>query len=104
MAQIEWAESALSDLDAIADYIAIDNSVAAANFVRDVFDKVQLLEDFPEMCPYAHDLPDQRYRQLSAPPARIFYRIQEEVVYIIYVMRAERHLKLTNLEAADKSK
>ena len=104
MAQIEWAESALADLDAIADYIAIDNSVAAAKFVREVFDKVKLLGDFPEMCPYAHDLPDQRYRHLSIQPVRIFYRVQEDTVYIVYVMRAERHLELMNLEAIDKPK
>jgi toxin ParE1/3/4 len=97
VAQVEWTESALSDLDAIADYIALDNQPAASKFVTEVFNRVELLEDFPEMCPHPHDLPDQRYRHLSIPPARIFYRVEADIVHIIYVMRAEKLLRLSDL-------
>jgi plasmid stabilization system protein ParE len=37
MAEVIWAESALSDLDAIADYIALDNPEAAKGLVQNVF-------------------------------------------------------------------
>jgi hypothetical protein len=36
MAEIIWTESALSDLDAIADYIALDKPEAAHSLVRKV--------------------------------------------------------------------
>jgi hypothetical protein len=36
------------------------------------------------------ELKGTQYRQLVIPPARIFYRAQNEVVYIVYVMRGER--------------
>ena len=34
MAQVIWAEPALNDLDAIADYIALDNPEAARHLVQ----------------------------------------------------------------------
>lgn len=34
MAEVVWAEPALSDLDAIADHIALDNPDAARRLVR----------------------------------------------------------------------
>jgi len=37
MAEIVWTEPALSDLDASADYIALDNPIAAAALVQRVF-------------------------------------------------------------------
>jgi plasmid stabilization system protein ParE len=44
MAQIVWTEPALNDLDAIADYIALENPAAAAELVRRVFAHVEQLE------------------------------------------------------------
>jgi hypothetical protein len=41
MAQIIWTESALQDLNDIAEYIAIENVVAAEQLVETVFAKVE---------------------------------------------------------------
>ncbi|MGJ8657108.1 MAG: type II toxin-antitoxin system RelE/ParE family toxin [Akkermansiaceae bacterium] len=92
----------MSDLDAIADYIALDNPVAASKVVLEVFEKVSMLEDFPEMFAHPHDLPDKRYRHMPVPPVRVFYRIEEDTVYIVYIMRSERHLTLVDLEERTK--
>lgn len=48
MAQVVWTDSALSDLNDIAEYIALDNLPAAKLVVQSVFDKVERLETFPE--------------------------------------------------------
>lgn len=48
MAEVIWAEPALSDLDAIADYIALDNTEAAKVLVPNVFCSVGQLADHPE--------------------------------------------------------
>lgn len=53
------------------------------------------------MCPVPHDLPDSRYRHLVVKPLRIFYRIQDDAVFIIHVMRSERLLKASDLEEHD---
>lgn len=51
MARLIWTEPALQDLDAIADYIALDKPAAARKFVRRVFAKVEKLRTFPRIGP-----------------------------------------------------
>ena len=92
MAEIIWTEPALNDLDAIADYIAIENPLAASEFVRRVFAHVEQLEAHPESGPRPPELGNSRYRQIVEPPCRIFYRYDNEKVLILFVMRAERRL------------
>ena len=101
MARLIWTEPALEDLGQIADYIALDNPAAAERLVRKVFTKAELLQNFPEMCPVPHDLPDSRYRHLVVGPLRIFYRIEGDSVFLVYVMRSERLLKNSDLEERD---
>ncbi len=101
MARLIWTEPALEDLGQIADYIALDDPAAAKRLVGRVFTKAGLLQNFPEMCAVPHDLPDSRYRHLVVRPLRIFYRIQGDSVYIVYVMRSERLLKASDLEEHD---
>ena len=96
-----WTDPALEDLGQIADYIALDDPVAAKRLIRKVFTKAELLQDFPEMGPVPHDLPDSRYRHLVVRPLRIFYRIESDMVFIVYVMRSERLLKNPDLEDSD---
>ena len=44
MAEVVWAEPALNDLDAIADYIALANPEAARRLVPKIFEHVDHLE------------------------------------------------------------
>ncbi|TQP31616.1 type II toxin-antitoxin system RelE/ParE family toxin, partial [Vibrio cholerae] len=48
MVEIIWTEPALFDLNDIAEYIALENVVAAKQLVQTVFTKVERLADFPE--------------------------------------------------------
>ena len=48
MAEVIWTEPALQELDAIAEYIALDNPAAASHLVQEVFDKTERLEDSPQ--------------------------------------------------------
>jgi len=98
MARLIWTEPALQDLEQIADYIALDDESAAKRLVQKVFKQAELLEEFPEMCPQPHDLPDTVYRHLIIKPLRIFYRIQDDLIYIVYVMRHETQLRLSDFE------
>jgi toxin ParE1/3/4 len=93
MAQVIWTEPALNDLDAIADYIALDNPEAAKRLIQRVFHHVEQLEAHPRSGSKPPELKGWRYRQIIEPPCRIFYRQDEDRVYILYVMRAERLLR-----------
>jgi toxin ParE1/3/4 len=98
MAEIVWSEPALADLDAIADFIALDNPPAAAELVRKVFAHVEQLRDDPESGPRPVELKGWRYRQIVEPPCRVFYRYERNTVYVVHVMRAERKLRRTKLK------
>jgi addiction module RelE/StbE family toxin len=93
MAKVVWTEPALSDLEAIADYIALDNPKAARDLVRRVFAHVQQLVAHPKSGSKPAEIRGGRYRQIVEPPCRVFYRHDENRVYILYVMRSERRLR-----------
>ena len=57
MAEVIWTETALQELDAIAEYIALDNPTAASHLVQEVFDKTGCLEDFPQSGRIPPELP-----------------------------------------------
>ena len=104
MAEIVWTESALSDLDAIADYIALDKPSAAAALVERVFALVGQLESHPESGSKPAELGRRgRYRQLVESPCRVFYRFDGERVFILYVMRTERLLRTEDLDSRDEN-
>jgi plasmid stabilization system protein ParE len=93
MAEVIWTEPALQELDALAEYIALDNPAAARQLVSTVFEKTKRLEDFPQSGRIPPELPNSVYRELVAPPCRLFYREDGQRVFILYVMREERQLR-----------
>lgn len=102
MAEIIWTEPALSDLDAIADYIALDKPEAARQLVQRMFQRVEQLSDHPKSGSRPPELRGWRYRQIVEPPCRVFYRIDGDRVYILYVMRGERLLYTRHLASRDR--
>ncbi|MGE0030863.1 MAG: type II toxin-antitoxin system RelE/ParE family toxin [Steroidobacteraceae bacterium] len=102
MAEVVWTEPALSDLDAIADYIALENPDAARELVRCIFHHVGQLATHPQSGSKPQELRGWRYRQIVEPPCRVFYREDSGRVYILYVMRAERLLRRGRLKSRDK--
>jgi toxin ParE1/3/4 len=90
MARIIWADSAIQELDAIADYIALDKPQAAQRLVRRVFSAVGRLQQFPQMGSPPAELSGLPYRQLIVSPCRIFYRVEKKAVYIVHILRGEQ--------------
>jgi toxin ParE1/3/4 len=103
VAQVIWAEPALSDLNEIAEYIALDNFDAATYLVQRVFSVVERLEEHPKSGRRPPELDKKsRYREVVVGPCRVFYRVENEKVYILYVMRGERELRVFLLEERAK--
>jgi len=93
MVEVIWVEPALNDLDAIADYIALDNPDAARRLVQKIFEHVDHLKVHPRLGSKPPELKGWRYRQIVESPCRIFYREDSGRVLILHVMRAERLLR-----------
>jgi toxin ParE1/3/4 len=103
MAEVIWTEPALADLDAIADYIALDHPAAARALVQRLFRHVEQLASHPECGSKPQELSGWRYRQIVESPCRLFYRFDGARVYILYVMRAERLLQSRRLARRERS-
>jgi plasmid stabilization system protein ParE len=101
MAEVVWTEPALADLDAIADYIALDSPAAAAVLVERVFAHVGQLEAHPESGSRPAELGRSRYRQIVEPPCRVLYRYDGKRACILCVMRSEQLLRLSGIESRD---
>ena len=97
MVEIVWTEPAISDLDAIADYVALENPGAARKLVRRVFRHVEQLKDHPCSGSKPVELEGRNYRQIIEPPCRVFYRHDDKFVFILNVMRSEQILRAGKL-------
>jgi len=104
MAVLIWTEPALLDLDEVAEYIALDDPLAASRHVKKVFDRVERLEQHPQSGRRPPEMARMPYREVVVPPCRIFYRVEDHQVFILYVMRSERLLRTFLLEERDRKK
>lgn len=102
MVEVVWSLPALSDLEAIADYISLENPVAASELVRRVFGHVDQLVNHPESGSRPPELGRSRYRQIVEPPCRVFYRYDGQKVFILHVLRSERLLRKGRLSSRSK--
>tara|TARA_R110001632_G_scaffold1368_3_gene5499 strand:- start:54715 stop:55026 length:312 start_codon:yes stop_codon:yes gene_type:complete len=93
MAQIIWTEPALDNLNDIAEYIAVSNPYAARQLVESVFSKVQRLEQFPDSGRIPEEISTLNYREVVVNPCRIFYKVDNDSVYILHLLRQERDLR-----------
>jgi len=104
MARIIWTEPALLDLDEIAEYIALDDPLAASRYVQRVFDRVERFEAYPQSGKRPPELVRTFYREVVVPPCRIFYRIEGDAIFILYAMRAERLLRSYLLDERNRKR
>lgn len=104
MAQLIWTEPALLNLDEVAEYIALDDPLAASNYVQKIFDRVERLTLYPNSGKRPRELLRTLYREIVVPPCRIFYRAENNTVYIIHVMRSERLLQPFLLDRRNRDK
>ena len=104
MAQVIWTEPALHDLDAIADYIALDDTQAARGLVQRVFQHVGQLAEQPESGSRPPEMRQSRYRQIVEVPCRVFYRHDGKRVFVLSVMRGEMRFRKSQLVRRDRRK
>jgi toxin ParE1/3/4 len=83
--RVEWLSLALADLDAVAEYIAEDNPLAAERIVDDIFAATDRLASFPAMGRPGRVL-GTRELVVSKTPYIVPYRVRSQVVEIIRVL------------------
>ena len=93
MAKVIWTDSALLELDLIAQYIALDKPDAAKKLVKTILNTTKQLELFPKSGRIPTEINNLNYLEIIVKPCRIFYRIDGDKVYIVYIMRDKQDLK-----------
>ncbi|RKZ25289.1 type II toxin-antitoxin system RelE/ParE family toxin [bacterium] len=98
MAKISWTREAEHWLREIYDYIAADNPEAAVNIVNMIYEKVQLLKEFPNMGFRYLPIKERNVRIILWGHYRIAYLVKEnEDIDILGVfhgaMEVEKYLE-----------
>ena len=97
MAELKWTEQALSDVEAIAIYIARDSTFYAQAFAQKIFDTVQQLEIFPESGRMVPELNQQNIREIVIGSYRVIYRVKNNYVEILTVYHSSRLLNKNSI-------
>jgi toxin ParE1/3/4 len=93
MKRYELTPQAQRDLNAIAEYIAIEGSVERAiRVLKDLRSAFRKLSDMPGMGHYREDLLDKRFRFWSVYSYVIAYRWNVEPIQIIAIVHGARDL------------
>jgi toxin ParE1/3/4 len=86
--QIRWSPDAAADLQSIVEYIRLDNSAAAQRVGRAIYNRLSVLENFPESGRIGRV---EATRELPLPPLPfiVVYRLVEranivEIVNVIH--------------------
>ena len=93
---INFAESALSDLEEIRDWYAEQGVPEVGNrLVAEVFEQVESLVHHPDMGRIVPEFGQPLLRELIHPPFRIVYRRERDRVRVVRIWRSERLLRLS---------
>ena len=93
--RVEWSQRALDDLEAIAEYIALDSTVYAKAVVRTIIEITRKSSAFPYAGRIVPELSDQSIREWFAYSYRIIYRIDDDVVTVAAIVHGKRLLSLS---------
>ena len=95
--QLTFAESAISDLEAIKRWYAGQAVPEVGDrFVKEILERVDGLRDHPDMGRMVPEFGQEFLRELIHPPFRIVYRRDAHKVRIVRIWRSERPLVADN--------
>ena len=96
--RIVWTRAAMSDLEAIRDYIARDSDSYALRFVQRILEAVEFLQKFPELGEVLAEFGERGVRQRIVQNYRVLYRVRSDHVSILTIVHASRDLASVDLE------
>jgi len=94
MVKVSWTDFALENLIAIGDYIENDSHFYAQRVVNQLFNSVDVLENFPLIGRVVPEFNDKTIRELIQGNYRIVYKIVSKFdIDIVTVHHSARLLK-----------
>lgn len=94
MAEIKWTPNALEELDDIANYISKDSPNYAQILVKEIYELISYLEEFPKFGRKVPEYNDPNLREVLYKNYRIIYLIKQDHLEIISIIHGSRNLNL----------
>jgi len=94
MVKIKWTKHALEELDDIANYISIDSPKYAQILVKQIYEMVSHLKQFPKLGRKVPEYGDPELREILYKTYRIIYLVKKEHLEIISIIHGSRKLNL----------
>ena len=88
--KVIWADGAVADLDAAADYISKDSPAYAASFVLQSLEAARSLGDLPERGRVVPEFKMEDIREIFVFSYRLIYRIDELRVSVLAFIHGRR--------------
>lgn len=97
MAEVIWMPGALSDIDAIAAYIALDSPFHAGQQVLRILASEDLIGQFPGGGRAIPEMRNKVFREFVLPPYRIIYHYQPKgnIAAVLAVIHSKQRLRAT---------
>jgi toxin ParE1/3/4 len=96
--RIVWTPLAINRAAEIADYIAQDKPVAAADWIRTLFSKVDQLKSAPEIGRIVPEINDIQFRDLIYGNYRIIYYIEGQQISILTIRHGMQILPINEIK------
>ncbi len=90
--KIIWADEALTDLEAIAEYIGKDSPYYAAAFVQEILDAARLLQPFPARGRVVPEIGGRDIREVFVKSYRLIYKSDETSIVVLALIHGARDL------------
>lgn len=91
--QVNWTHEAVTDLEALAGYIARDSSFYALVFVQEIRDASRSLNEFSERGRIVPELRNSNICELFIKEYRLIYSIEKRCVVILGLIHGKRDLR-----------
>ena len=96
--KIIWSPLAISRVTEIAEYILMDNPVAAEKWIDEIFNRVLQLKTYPKSGRMVPELEIEEIRELIYGNYRIIYRIIEKAIVVLTVRHGRQILPEQDLK------
>ncbi len=92
MAEVDWTEPALRDLEIVINYIAMDSPRYAERCGNNIVQAPRILKDHPKIGRIIPEFNVDSVRELIYGAYRIIYEIRKDTCYIVAVIHSSRDL------------
>jgi len=94
--KILWTNTATLDLEEIIDYISEESIQTARKILIKIKEKINVISNLPKkgrIIPELRDFNITKYREFIIKPWRIFYKIEDNTIYILSVIDSRRNVE-----------